>query len=1530
MQITIIKNNKLTIFNLPEKINGSHWITDFENGRKINLINIEATEKGWKIISNHDAFIIDNNEIMIPFIILEEYNFYSLKNNYKNEKYYLYCSPVYDKSYKELGINTGSKITVGNDESNQINYTLPGISKQAFTIEKREKYYTLSIQDMNTLVFVNQKRVQNEKRLEYGDIIFLFGLKIILMRKDGVDYLLVNNPGNLLKFNASFVNVVPKKIEYVEDNAELQEDIYREENYFYRTPHFYQALQKFVLSIDSPPQKKEEDQTPAILTIGPMVTMSMMSVVMLMSTMSSINSGERSISDSWTSIVMCIVMLLSSLLWPLLTKAYQKFQDKMYEKKRQKLYRKYIEKKEQEIEVELAKQRTSLLENNFTVQSCQDIIRGHNVKLWQRRITDEDFLNLPVGLGDIPMQIEIKYPEEHFSLSEDNLLDIAHELGKKERIIKDIPITYPFYDNFLTGVVGENVITKEFIDRLVLQIMSNYSYDEVKIVTFTSKENETSWDYIKTLPHSWSNDHAMRYFGSSNEEYREIIYHLEKIFHSRKESNKEDQKQIPHYVIITDAIKSIDSFDFIKDLMSSSNYGFSLIMLVDRVSACPNECKNFINVSKTDCAIFNSVLNSSSQKFHIDFSPIEELYHCAKELANIPIEIKTEAENTMPDVYHFLEMYQVGKIEQLNSLDRWKKSNPMLSLQVPIGIGKSGEVIGLDLHEKYHGPHGLVAGTTGSGKSEFIITYILSLAVNFSPYEVQMILIDYKGGSLAGSFQNDKFTLPHLAGTITNLDGNELNRSLASIESEIKRRQREFNDARIIAGESTIDIYKYQKLWREGRLPNKEPISHLFIISDEFAELKEQQPEFMDKLISTARVGRSLGIHLILATQKPGGVVDPQIWSNTRFRVCLKVQDTSDSQEVLKKPDAAYLKGTGRFYLQVGYDEVYTLGQAAWAGGQYYPNTTFKKEMDTSVNTINNFGFITMSKDIEVVKNTKSEGEELANIVKYLSDLANQEKIHIRKLWLEKIPAKIYVDSLKSKYNFEKKDYQIAPIIGEYDDPTSQNQYVLDIPFSRLGNALVYGITGSGKETFLTTLLYSSITSYNPEEVNFYIMDFGAETLGMFQNAPHIGDIAYINDVDKIKNLLKMINDEIQERKKLFASHGGSYETFIASSEEKIPSIIVMMNNYEAFIENYEDLNEELTQLSRDGFKYGIYFIITASNENSVRMKVKQNFTMIYALQQNNDTDYSNILGNCRGKVPAKLKGRGLFKKDKIYEFQTAHSTEEENINSFIDNLCNELKNRTNYKAKKVPVLPEIVDFHYIQAELQTNANLIIGVNKAKLNIERFNFSKNAISIISSYEVENAEPFLQAFINQVSYTNYYDMFFINSTEHSIQNQNLNGRYYEKNFDELITKLREYIDKVYEVYETNKFDDNILKNQKKIMCIIYGLYDFLNRLGEENKQNFASMIKKDNQMGLVSFVIVDNPDVIKTNSYEDWFKSGADTARGIWIGSGVADESLFKISKVDREDREEITNEYGYLISNSKIVKIKLLSNFKVK
>jgi S-DNA-T family DNA segregation ATPase FtsK/SpoIIIE len=230
----------------------------------------------------------------------------------------------------------------------------------------------------------------------------------------------------------------------------------------------------------------------------------------------------------------------------------------------------------------------------------------------------------------------------------------------------------------------------------------------------------------------------------------------------------------------------------------------------------------------------------------------------------------------------------------------------------------------LDLDHTGHGPHGLIAGTTGSGKSELLQTLVVSLALTHHPHDVGFVLVDFKGG---GTF-SDLVRLPHTLGMVTDLSGSLTERALMALEAEMDRRKRLFEKAGV------NDITDYQDLyWRDAV---KTPLPRIVLIIDEFAELVTDYPDFMDGLIAVARVGRSLGVHLILATQSPGGVVKQQIWANAKFRICLRVEDRNESMEMLHRPEAANLpRMPGRGYLQVGNNDVFELFQVARVAGRY-------------------------------------------------------------------------------------------------------------------------------------------------------------------------------------------------------------------------------------------------------------------------------------------------------------------------------------------------------------------------------------------------------------------------------------------------------------------------------------------------------------------------------------------------------------------------------------------------------------------
>ena len=951
MIIRLIKKSKIYNFSLPTKISGNYWVTDDDKyGNIRNLINVEAENGIWKIKSDFETKIMSGNQV-VDSAYLKDYSMYFLKINTDGEFVILYCSPSIDTQISKLHVDKEGEIIIGNDPHMHINYSYPLVSRQHAKLIYSKGTWT--IQDLNSKygTYVNNYSVKS-KRLEYGDIIFIMGLKLVVMK----DYIVVNNIGSIVGYDSNTFSLMRPIIQtqtVEEDSLSDEEvvDFYKEGDYFFRSPRFKSKIEPVNITVEEPPAKEKPNEMPAIYTIGPMLTMAMSSLSMGYSAMAGVSRGTTTLGEAMPTLIMTGAMVMTMLLWPTLTSRYQKKQQEKREVLRQRKYTEYVQEKHQQIISQMKVQRQILVDNYLPLDAVESIIKLRKRNLWEREIKQEDFLDLRLGIGSTELEGSISFPEDRFMLDEDNLRELVLKVASESRVLENVPISLSFVKNYISAIIGEGKDKQKFIEGLILQMITFHSYEDLKIVVLTNENNSSLWNYIKVLPHCFSNDKSVRYFATNQDEMKELSLHLEKEFHRRKYNNNNEVSDrnysefAPYFIVITDDFKSVRDLEIIKDICEQDiNLGFSLTIVSPRLTNLPNECKTFISIGDKKSGIFENELVSNKQKeFVADVDPSLNIYAYSKILANIPIEIAKEEKN-IPNAVTFLEMYNVGMIDQLNILNRWKSNDPTKSLQVPIGLDKNGEQFKLDLHERFYGPHGLIAGMTGSGKSEFIITYILSMAINFHPNEVSFVLIDYKGGGLAGAFENkDKgIKLPHIAGTITNLDTIEMNRALASIQSELRRRQRMFNIARNQNSESTIDIYKYQRLYREGKV--SEPISHLFIISDEFAELKTQQPDFMDQLISTARIGRSLGVHLILATQKPSGVVDDQIWSNSKFKVCLKVQDRSDSMDMIKVPDAAALKNPGRFFLQVGYNELFALGQSAWAGAQYYPMEKRKRK----------------------------------------------------------------------------------------------------------------------------------------------------------------------------------------------------------------------------------------------------------------------------------------------------------------------------------------------------------------------------------------------------------------------------------------------------------------------------------------------------------------------------------------------------------------------------------------------------------
>jgi len=1528
MFITLIKNERIFGLVLPVKKKGQFWVHDEDaQDKHREIINIEANGDEWLCRSTRSATILDEANKPIPSSVLLPLSLLPIKVDGEESKSFLFCEPITldRKKFGKYSVIKNQVLSIGRAESNSIIFINSYVSTIHASLEFSGEEWIVTDKNSRNGTFINGKRI-SVSNAKPGDVIFIMGLKIVL----GKGFVSLNNPDNKVKIDEKKLQPWCSNVDGLMHSEATDDDLNVETEYFYRSPRIRRDIQKSTIKIDLPPSPQNDEKVPLSLMLGPSITMGIASMATALITLSNAINNNGNISQVMPTMMMSLSMMLGTILWPTLTKRFEKRQRILNEEKRVGKYRNYLVETRTRIENEKNLQREIVNENYVSPSNWTQRVLQRERNLWERTNKQPDFLHLRLGVGSMPLMASIEAPEDRFSLDQDPLKEEMYSLVKEPKIVDNVPIILSLVESNIVGVIGDSDNLMEFVKTSTLQLASLHSYDEVKMVFLMNDEGMNRLDYLRILPHVWSDERNIRYFASSMDELRELSAELEKVFRIRKENGTSDlELMMPRFIIFGLDRNLVEKSELIKSILKENeDLGFTLLSFSDSIKYLPKECKAIVEVTKDVSTIYDKEdISGKKISFKSDICS-EDGFLLAKSLANIQLDLSNQR-YTLPTSLPFLDLFGVGKIEHLNSLTRWKESNPTLSLQTSVGVGTDGEEFLLDLHEKHHGPHGLIAGMTGSGKSEFIITYILSLSVNYHPNEVGFILIDYKGGGLAGAFENKEMgiRLPHLMGTITNLDGASIKRSLISIQSELRRRQVIFSEARRLSNEGTMDIYKYQRLYREGKV--EIPLPHLFIISDEFAELKTQQSEFMEQLISAARIGRSLGIHLILATQKPSGVVDDQIWSNSRFRVCLKVQEKADSMEIIKHPDAAELKVTGRFYLQVGYNEIYELGQSAWSGETYVPSDKPIVKVDDSVKVIDHLGRTVREVVLSKKADNKNNPKQIVSVVKYLSDMAKEENFTHRSLWLDEIPPIILIDELKNKYKTSAKRFELIPVVGEYDDPFNQCKHPLSINISEDGNLALFGASGSGKEMFLNVLIYSLLKDHAPDEVNLYIIDLGSESLKSFESAPHIGEIMLSDDEEKIESLLKQLKEEVVKRKALLRETASSVLEYNTIVDTPLPHIMVIISNYSSFAELFPDFEQDVMYLTREGNKYGITFVVTANTLSSIKYKIQQNFKQQMTLQQNDVTDYSTIVGSTEGLYPSHIKGRGLVHFDRVYEFQTASIVSSGSTMKFIKEFCEVSGDRHETRTAKIRTLPDQIHPNNIIESRRKPLSVPIGMSKRNLEVEHLYSENDSIQLAYCHTMENGIRFITGLSHVLDILTEYQATIIDPLDLLPKDQTRNIAFHVDEVEKVAFDIYQDVLVRNNTYKDSGMDLSSIEDYPQRLVVIFGVSDFLSRLNEDLRQKINEVLNRSETFHKVRFLLVDHQDGYKNYILQPWYKKSTKIGNDLWIGEGITNQNCIQNINGKHELEDEVPNNMGYMMRNAKPQLLRLVEG-KVK
>ena len=1116
-------------------------------------------------------------------------------------------------------------------------------------------------------IFHNFCKIEKEVNLDIGDQVFFNGIKVTISEGE-------------IQFTTSDSEIHSHLISLKRPTSVFGKEYpnyHRSPRIIYREPEEKKVIAK-------PSQKPTKPSEQLMRTIiPPIVMIAALAVVSIFQ--------PRGIF-----IIVMLAMTVTTIILSVTSYVKNTKQYRIDMKERTKSYKKYLKTKTKELFKANEEQRHALDYHFPNVENIKYMAKKVDARIYEKTMFHHDFLHYRVGLGNIDTSFDIDFNEEEFTQEQDELVKEARHLHRQFKKVDSVPITTSLM-NGPVGYIGQRSLVLEQLQLLVMQAAFFHSYHELQFIVIFPEEEKSEWEWMRWLPHARLKDLNVRGFVYHERSRDQVLTSLYQILKERKlflseQNAREKHYFTPHYVVlITDEKIVLDHtvMEFFNE--DPSELGVSLVFVQDVLQSLPEHVETVIDIR--DAKSGNVLLEEGelvNQAFAPDhFPPNFNKEEISRALA--PLNHLQSLKSSIPEAVTFLEMYGVERVEEFNLREYWAQNETYKTLAVPLGLRAKDDIVYLNLHEKAHGPHGLVAGTTGSGKSEIIQSYILSLAINFHPYEVAFLLIDYKGGGMANLFKD----LPHALGAITNLDGAQSMRALASIKAELKKRQRLF-------GEHDVNhINQYQKLYKQGE--TSDPMPHLFLISDEFAELKAEQPEFMKELVSTARIGRSLGIHLILATQKPTGVVDDQIWSNSKFKLALKVQDAGDSNEILKTPDAAEITLPGRAYLQVGNNEIYELFQSAWSGADYKLDKDDPELVDTTVYAINELGqYDILTKDLsgldkkEDIEKTKTE---LEAVIDYIHAFTKEQ--HIEELsspWLPPLETKIFLSDLYErnyKENWTKEKGPLHPVIGLGDFPDEQDQRVLEMPLTKDGHLAIFSSPGFGKSTFIQTIIMDLARVHSPADFHVYLLDFGTNGLLPLTDLPHVADTMLVDENEKVGKLIRRLEAEMKTRKQLLSQYGvATMDMYEKASGKTVPYILLAIDNYDAvreadFVELFERF---VTQIAREGGSIGIHLVISGSRQNVMRMPLHSNIKTQISLYLIDDLETRSIVGRTQLEIE-EIPGRGLVKLEEPTIFQTALPNKGEDTLQVIEGIQKEAKEMDAFwegdRPEEIPMMPE-------------------------------------------------------------------------------------------------------------------------------------------------------------------------------------------------------------------------------------------------
>ncbi|AWZ15949.1 FtsK/SpoIIIE domain-containing protein [Streptomyces sp. ICC1] len=1008
-----------------------------------------------------------------------------------------------------------------------------------------------------------------------------------------------------------------------------------------------------------------------------------------------------------TAVVMVLVMgrwyyMIMAVLSPIIIVANHFMDKKHGRKSHAKLLEEWEEHKariEKDAQEALVAERTDRRRAIPDPATVLNLATGPRTRLWERRRTDPDHLLIRVGTGRLPSVVVLDDPQRD------------EHRRKVTWDIEDAPVALPLATLGVIGMAGPGDSPQALGRWAVAQAATLHGPMDVQVYVLTDATAEKGWDWLRWLPHTRPSggQDANVLVGTDAETVGARIGELTRILEARVAAAKANSGRAasfgdPDVVVVWDGSRRLRSMPGVVRLLAEGpGVRMYSICLDSEERFLPGECQAVAIAeplgadedpqgsareagaagagtpgspgtpgAKPQGAFPASGGFPSFSAWHHtqpgtkeadeprlrlrveqagaaralsvrpDFVSPSWALRLARSLSPLR-DVSGETEDSaLPGSSRLLDVLQLEPPTGPAIAARWRNSGQ--STMAVIGESYDGP-FGIDIRRD--GPHGLIAGTTGSGKSELLQTIVAALAVANTPESMTFVLVDYKGGS---AFK-DCVKLPHTVGMVTDLDAHLVERALESLGAELKRREH------ILADADAKDIEDYQDLVR--RNPAHKPVPRLLIVIDEFASMVRDLPDFVTGLVNIAQRGRSLGIHLLLATQRPSGVVSPEIRANTNLRIALRVTDGSESSDVIDSPEAGNIsKNTpGRAYVRLGASSLVPF-QSGRVGGRR-PGVADPQLAEPWAAVL---GWQELGREALVKpKSAAREDEEITDL-KVLVDAVLEANTQLaipaqHSPWLPPLDEALLLDAIP----VPRAAGALPPApYGIEDLPAAQERRPVAVDFAGFGHLLIAGSPRSGRSQVLRTIAGSLARTHSVADVHLYGIDCGNGALNALTALPHCGAVIGRAQTERAVRLISRLQGELTRRQELLAEKGIAdigEQRASAAEEDRLPHIVVLLDRWEGWLTSlgevdHGDLTDQLTIVMREGASVGIHLVITGDRQ-LVNGRLSSLTEDKFGLRLADRSDFS-LLGIPTKKVPDSMVPGRAFRADTATSVQFA------------------------------------------------------------------------------------------------------------------------------------------------------------------------------------------------------------------------------------------------------------------------------------